>query len=165
MTHVVLGIGSNIERERNVHFALEALSVLGRLEVSPIVESDPVGYDSTSRFYNMVVGVDTFWTLADVRALCKRLERQSGRRVDEPRFSPKTLDIDLLLWGDAISETGQHPVLPHPDILRFGHVLRPLSLLYPARIHPVARTCYKELWEQHQRDFSPLTVLAPPNLA
>ena len=166
MTLAVLGIGSNIQREHNVRFALNALqAALGPLELSPIVESDPVGYDSSSRFYNMVVGVDTEWPIEDVRQLCKRLERQSGRRADEPRFSPKTLDIDLLLWGDTITPEGQRPALPHPDIERFAHVLCPLALLYPSARHPVIGTLYSQLWEQQQAHRLPLTVLSPPTLS
>lgn len=165
MIHAVLGIGSNVDRESNIRFALDSLSAaFGPLELSPIVETDPVGYDSTSRFYNMVVGVATDREFMDVRALCKQLERQSGRHCDEPRFSPKTLDIDVLLWGDTVSEIGQSPVLPHPDILRFSHVLCPLSLLYPTAIHPVVGASYVDLWKQHQHDFSPLAILPPPVL-
>lgn len=165
MTLVVLGIGSNVDREHNVHFALNALrTALGPLALSPIVESDPVGYDSSSRFYNMVVGVDTEWAIEDVRQLCKRLEHQSGRRTDEPRFSPKTLDIDLLLWGETVTPEGQRPALPHPDIARFAHVLCPLALLYPSAQHPVSGTSYGELWQQQRAQLPPLTVLSPPIL-
>lgn len=163
MTLAVLGLGSNIDRERNIRFALDSLSAaLGNLARSPIVESDPVGYDSTSRFYNVVVGVETDLPMMDVRALCKRLELQSGRHPDEPRFSPKTLDIDLLLWGDTVTSDGQHPVLPHPDIVRFAHVLYPLALLYPAARHPGTGTSYESLWEQHRADFPALTITSIP---
>ncbi|BBG30818.1 2-amino-4-hydroxy-6-hydroxymethyldihydropteridine diphosphokinase [Zymobacter palmae] len=162
MTLAVLGIGSNIGREHNIRTALDALSTaLGPLALSPIVESDPVGYDSTSRFYNIVVGVETDQKFQEVKALCKRLERQSGRRTDEPRFSPKTLDIDVLLWGDEVTSGDQHPILPHPDIERFAHVLCPLALLYPDATHPVERVSYKALWEQRKADLPVLTVLPP----
>lgn len=164
MTFVVLGIGSNIERELNIRGALEGLKALGHLDASPIVESAPVGYDSTSHFYNLVVGVETDQPLDTVRTLCKQLERQSGRHPDEPRFSPKTLDVDLLLWGDTVTSPPAHPTLPHPDILRYAHVLCPLALLYPSHTHPVTGTTYQALWKERQATLPPLTVLMPPIL-
>lgn len=162
MTHVVLGIGSNIDRERNIRLALEGLKSLGTLEVSPIVESDPVGYESSSRFFNLVVGVETTYSQEALRLLCKALERQSGRHPEEPRFSPKTLDIDLLLWGDCITDIDDHPRLPHPDILRYAHVLCPLALLYPTAKHPVTGLSYQALWEEKQTSWSSLQQLPPP---
>lgn len=164
MTHVVLGIGSNIERETNIHIALKGLGALGPLEISPVVESAPVGYDSMSYFYNLVIGVETALSLDEVRMRCKELERQSGRRSDEPRFSPKTLDIDLLLWGDTVTTPTQRPTLPHPEILRYAHVLCPLALLYPSAIHPVTGTSYQALWAERCTTFPPLVVLDFPTL-
>lgn len=162
MTHVVLAIGSNIDRERNIDLALRGLKPLGTLEVSPIVESDPVGYDSTSRFYNLVIGVETTYSQSALHALCKALERQSGRCPNEPRFSPKTLDIDLLLWGDLITDADSHPCFPHPDILRYAHVLCPLSLLYPTAKHPIIGASYQVLWENKKAALPTLQQLPPP---
>lgn len=152
MTFAVLGLGSNVAREAHIAYALKGLAALGTLNASPVVESDPVGYDSSSRFHNLVVGLHTDYRFEAVKQLCKRLECDTGRLLDEPRFSPKTLDIDILLWQD-----GQHA--PHPDILCYAHVLCPMALLYPDMKHPGTDQTYRALWEARRHHLPAIAVL------
>ena len=163
MTQVVLGLGSNVSRRTHLRCALAGLKALGPLDISPIVESDPVGYSSASRFYNLVVGFHTNIAVEQVIQLCKRLEREAGRSPDEPRFSPKTLDVDILLWNDDAPPEALSRRLPHPDILQHAHVLCPLALLYPDHRHPTQGQTYQTLWEARRAAF-PKVIILPNTL-
>ncbi|MCL6454576.1 MAG: 2-amino-4-hydroxy-6-hydroxymethyldihydropteridine diphosphokinase [Alicyclobacillus sp.] len=111
-----VGVGSNIGRrlhhlKRAVH-GLRSLAVNGTVRCSPIYETDPVGYLEQPRFLNMAATFETAlgpWSL--LRAL-QMLEREAGR-VRGVRFGPRTLDLDLLLYGDHVMESADLTV-PHP---------------------------------------------------
>ena len=101
-----------------------------------------MGFDGDD-FLNLVVG---FRTDLDIEALSARLhdiEREAGRKRGEARYGPRTLDLDLLVYGD---EVRQSPPLPRPDILKLAFVLRPLADLAGDRHHPVTGKSYKEHW-------------------
>jgi 2-amino-4-hydroxy-6-hydroxymethyldihydropteridine diphosphokinase len=155
MPLVSVSIGSNIEREHHVRACLEALAAtFDGLRVSRIYESEPVGFEDGRNFYNLVAVFDSDWTVGELQAWCKRIEREHGRRKDTPKFSPRTLDIDLLTVGDLI---GEHDGvrLPRDEILHHAFVLLPLSELLPDTPHPVDGRTYGELWSafecKHQR--------------
>lgn len=147
MTEVFVGVGSNVERERRIPEGLHALQQqFGELRVSPVYETAAVGFDG-SPFFNLVV---SFGCCLSPRLLVESLhdiERQCGRRANSPRFAPRPLDLDLLLYDDfVIEEADLH--LPRPDILQYGFALKPLADLIPARRHPVLGYSYSELWAQ-----------------
>jgi len=127
-----VGLGSNLgKREQTIHRALELLQDEGRLEVaavSALRETDPVGYEQQPRFLN---GVAAIRTDLDPRALLRRLqavELELGRDRSGPRFGPRTIDLDLLLYGD---EEIHEPdlVVPHPRLSERRFVLEPLAEL------------------------------------
>ena len=97
MARVAVGIGSNLDRERNVKDALEALAKnFGKLSHSPVYESAAYGFDGPP-FYNLVV---VFKTLLDIRAVYEKIqaiENQQGRETGENRSGSRRLDLDLLL--------------------------------------------------------------------
>lgn len=148
---VYLGLGSNIERERHILAALDALEAeFGQLDCSPVFESEPVGIRSGC-FYNMVVHVRTDLELPVLVQRLKAIEAQEGRLQAGPRELP--LDIDVLLYGNL---TGDFDgiVLPRPRILESAHVLWPLALLAPQLQHPGGRLSYAELWRASSTDYS-----------
>ena len=101
MKRVYISIGSNIERYRHVSAALDALAGwFGELAISPVYESESVGFDG-SDFLNLVVGVDTDMSVGELSRRFKKLEADNGRKASAPKFSPRTLDLDILTWGDA----------------------------------------------------------------
>ncbi|QJD59414.1 2-amino-4-hydroxy-6-hydroxymethyldihydropteridine diphosphokinase [Pseudomonas sp. gcc21] len=152
MTTVLLGIGSNHDRERHLARGLDALEqLLGRLELSPVFESESVGMLGR-RFYNMVVGTQTHLPLADLQAALKAIEAACGRRETKAP-GRVTLDIDILVYGTL---TGVHDgiLLPRRETARNAFVLWPLALLAPDSVLPGTAQRYAELWAGWQGDQS-----------
>ncbi|MGC8120095.1 2-amino-4-hydroxy-6-hydroxymethyldihydropteridine diphosphokinase [Marinobacter sp. VGCF2001] len=151
MRRVYISIGSNIERYRHVTAALDALAEwFGELQISPVYESESVGFDG-SDFLNLVVGVDTDEPVGTLSRYFKKLEAENGRKATAPKFSPRTLDLDILTWGDATG-TIDGVELPRAEILKNAFVLRPLADIAPGEMHPVCGETYGRLWQTYQRD-------------
>lgn len=148
MATVSLSIGSNIERERHVHRSLDALAeTFGRLAISRVFESEPVGFSDGRNFYNLVVVFESDWRVGELQAWCKRLEFANGRRQDSRKYSPRTLDLDLLTVGTL---TGEHDgvSLPRDEILYHAFVLQPLVELLPDTPHPLTGRSYRDHWAE-----------------
>jgi 2-amino-4-hydroxy-6-hydroxymethyldihydropteridine diphosphokinase len=132
MPLVYIGLGSNLgKREATIRRALELLEDGGDIEVeavSSLRETDPVGYEDQPRFLN---GAASLRTELAPRALLERLhavEHELGRDRSAPRFGPRTIDLDLLLYGDErIEEPGLQ--IPHPRLAERRFVLEPLAEL------------------------------------
>lgn len=148
---VYLGIGSNIERERYITAGLDALREnFGELQVSPVYESAAVGFDGEP-FLNLVAAIDTDLAIAELARCLKAIEAANGRRRGEPRYSPRTLDLDILTYDDVVGSISGVE-LPRAEILTNAFVLRPLADLAPEERHPVEAITYLELWRQYRRD-------------
>jgi len=147
MTLLVLSLGSNIDASKNVVSAVTALKKkFGVLSISNIYESEALGF-SGENFLNFVASVDTNYSLQDIFDYLKKLETRMGRNRDEPRFSDRTIDVDILLYGDSDGkECGLE--LPRPEILYSAFVLRPLAELHPDLKHAKHGVSYKQLWNQ-----------------
>ncbi len=145
MPRVWLSIGSNIDREHNIRSAVKDLrGIWGKLLVSRIYESDAVGCRG-GRFFNLVVGLDTEDTAAQINARLRAIEDAHGRKRGPDKCAPRTLDIDLLTYGDAVVRDGTL-VLPREEITRYAFVLRPLAELAADQLHPAAGRTYGALW-------------------
>lgn len=146
MARVTVSIGSNIEREHHVRACLDALAAaFGDLAISRVFESEPVGFEDGRNFYNLVVAFDSDWPVGELQAWCKRLEYANGRRQGSPKFSPRTLDIDLLTVGELTGD--QDGVeLPRDEILHHAFVLQPLAELLPEARHPLSGRTYRDHW-------------------
>ena len=145
---VYISIGSNIDRERYVRASLDALAGwFGEIEVSPVYESEAVGFDG-SPFLNLVVGIKTHLSVGELSKHFKQLEAENGRRRDAPKFSARTLDLDILTYGEAVGRM-DGVELPRGEILRNAFVLRPLADIAPNVKHPVFRKRYLELWQAY----------------
>jgi len=167
MTVVHVGVGSNVDRERNVRSGLASLAALfGPLRVSRVFESVAVGF-AGDPFFNLVVSFETALPPDEVARLLRGIEFAHGRPARAVKLSPRTLDLDLLLFGDEIQFTECLHV-PREDVTRFAYVLWPLAELDGELRHPVDRRTYREIWAAFPRtsapglvpvDFAPLAVV------
>lgn len=151
MARVWISLGSNIDRERNIRAALRDLQAqFGHLLISRVYESEAVGF-SGDAFYNLVVGADTELPVAELVQLFRTIESTHGRTREGGSFAPRTLDIDLLTYGDRIVDLdGMH--LPRDEITRYAFVLLPLTELAGDSCHPELGQTYNEIWQGFDRD-------------
>lgn len=148
---VYVGIGSNLDRERYVSAALDALADrFGDIRISPVYESESVGFDG-SPFLNLVVGVMSDLSVDELSKCFKALEADNGRRPEAPRFSARTLDLDILTYGSEIGCV-EGVELPRGEILKNAFVLWPLADIAPNEVHPVCGKSYGELWRAYRSD-------------
>lgn len=151
MARVYVSIGSNIDREHYITTALNALDEwFEELLISSVYESESVGFDG-SPFYNLVVGLDTGLSVAELSARFKQLEVDNGRRRDVPKFSPRTLDLDILTYNNEVGRISGVE-LPRGEILENAFVLLPLAEIAPSAVHPVCGERYQVLWKAYDRD-------------
>ena len=146
---MLVGIGSNQNREAGLRAALDALTGwFGELALSPVYESPAVGFDG-SPFLNMVVGFDTNLPLAELSRRFKQLEAEHGRIRGSARFAAQTLDIDMLTYGERVGVfCGVE--LPRAEILVSAYVLKPLADVAGTRLHPQCGQSYQQLWCLHR---------------
>lgn len=160
MTRVFVSIGSNVDRERHVCAALKALEQqFGSLVVSPVYETAAVGFDGAP-FYNLVAGFDTDWPVARLTAWLRELEAANGRVREAAKFSDRSLDVDLLTYGDAVGVI-DGVQLPREEIGRYAFVLKPLADMAPEACLPGTRQTYAALWAAHPEAlsvFTPVTL-------
>ena len=140
MTRVYVGLGSNLgDREASLRAAVDLLEANPEIQfvaVSRFRETDPVGLVDQPRFLNGAVAIDTELAAPDLLDRLLTIERDLGReRGVGPRWGPRTIDLDLLLYGD---ETFQWPGLtvPHPRLHERRFALEPLADLDPALVVP-----------------------------
>jgi 2-amino-4-hydroxy-6-hydroxymethyldihydropteridine diphosphokinase len=148
MPRVYLSLGSNIDREKNIRAALAELEArYGDLLVSTVYESEAVGFEGDN-FYNLVVGLDTDKSVGELAAELRAIEEAHGRARQAPRFSSRTLDIDILTYGNACGEI-DGVRLPRGEILKNAFVLRPLADIAPNDRHPETVRPFAEHWEAY----------------
>ena len=150
MPRVYISIGSNIERDKNILASLQALEQqFGRLTISSIYESEPVGFTGDT-FYNLVVGFNSELEVKDVAKQLRQIELDNGRTRDCQKFSARTLDLDLLLYDDLILNDGRLQI-PRDEIEHYAFVLEPLAEIAPTLKHPISHLSYAELWEKFDK--------------
>ena len=150
MTTLALSIGSNIDAASNIRAALDALSAqFANLRCSTTFESQAVGFDGDN-FLNLVVLAETDRELEDVSTFLKQLEDQLGRDRQQARFSGRTMDIDILLFGGE-SGASAGIELPRPEITENAFVLQPLAELLPDAVHPATGKSYRQLWQEYDK--------------
>ena len=143
---VYVAAGSNVDAVRHLKLALRELRQLyPALAVSPAYRNKAVGFAGDD-FVNLVVGFRTSLSPAQVREQLQNVEAACGRARDAPKWAPRTMDLDILLFGDRV---GNEPglVLPRPDLLRRPYMLKPMADIAPQVVHPVAGKTMRELWE------------------
>ena len=146
MSTAWLGLGSNVNAENNIRAGISALGeTFSDVSLSPAYASTAVGFEGDD-FINLVARVETDLQPTELREYLRNLEDRYGRRRDVPKFSDRSLDIDILLYGDLVLLS---PILeiPRAEILKFAHVLKPLADLDPDLLHPSELRCLAEIWK------------------
>ena len=140
-----LSLGSNVSPDKNIQFALGQLSqIFGETVSSSIYKTKAVGFEG-SDFLNLVVKIETG---LDPEKLIDRLhgiEEMTGRITGTKAFNDRTLDIDVLIYGDYINPDLN---IPRDEILMYGFVLEPLAELNPEGLHPIEMVTFIELWSR-----------------
>jgi 2-amino-4-hydroxy-6-hydroxymethyldihydropteridine diphosphokinase len=134
-----LGLGANLgDREATIRRALELLAHSGAVDVvavSTLGETEPVGLVDQPRFLNGAAAVETEFSPRELLDLLLAVERELGRTRTGPRFGPRTIDLDLLVYGDElVDEPGL--TVPHPRLAERRFALEPLVELEPELVVP-----------------------------
>lgn len=146
MSTAWLGLGSNINAPAHIRAAIIELGKqFESIELSPIYSSTAVGFDGND-FINLVARIETGMSPLELRQYLRDLEDRYGRKRGVPKFSDRSLDIDILLYDDLVLRS---PVLeiPRAEIVRFAHVLKPLVDLDPELIHPTEQRSMADIWD------------------
>ncbi|QNH13950.1 2-amino-4-hydroxy-6- hydroxymethyldihydropteridine diphosphokinase [Xanthomonas sp. SI] len=148
MTTVLLSLGSNLRPQQHLPAAIGALRQrFGPIAVSPTYRTPAVGFDG-SPFLNNAVSLQTEWELEVLDAWLHALEDAHGRDRSGPRFSDRTLDIDVVFYGDRIVEGPSHLRIPRPE-LRHAFVLKPLADIAADFVDPLSGRSLGALWQAH----------------
>ena len=147
-TDAYIALGSNLgDRELNL---LRAVAEIGKLPdskvtgLSPFYETSPVGVTDQPAFFNAVLRLATTHTPHELLHSLQRLENEVFKRTRTVRWGPRTMDLDLLLYGNEVIASDDL-ILPHPHMTERRFVLQPLSMLAPELIHPVEGRSIAEL--------------------
>jgi len=153
MIDVFLGLGSNQEPKRHLAAGIVALQQrFGELQLSPVYRSEAVGF-SGSDFLNAAARIQTDIGIAALKDWLTELENRHGRDRSQPRFSDRSLDIDILLYGDEVGNFDGLE-LPRGEILKYAHVLKPLADIAPALVHPLTGVTMGDHWQRFEGDRS-----------
>ncbi len=161
MPQVYVAAGSNVEPERHLARAVAELErAFGPLVVSPWYRNTAAGFEGDD-FINFAVQFATDLPARDVLARLHRIEEACGRPRSAPKWAPRTMDLDILLYGAQVSEEPRL-VLPRPDLLRRAYMLGPLADIAPNLVHPTAGATIGELWQGFDRQAHPLVRVPSP---
>jgi 2-amino-4-hydroxy-6-hydroxymethyldihydropteridine diphosphokinase len=157
MARVYLSLGSNLEPVRYLRVALDALRErFGALDISPAYRSAAVGFDGAD-FINLAVGLDTDLSPEALNDWLHALEDRNGRRRDVPRYADRTLDVDIVLYDDLVTQGPGHLDIPRKE-LKHAFVLKPIADIAPQLRHPVSGRTMAQLWAAFPADSEPLAV-------
>lgn len=140
-----LSLGSNLEPQRHLRAALTDLAAhFGALRVSPAYRFAAVGFDGPD-FVNLAVGLDTELDPLALNDWLHALEDRHGRRRDVPRYSSRTLDVDIVLFDDLVLSGPGHLEIPRQELAE-AFVLKPLMDIAPELRHPLSGQTLREIW-------------------
>jgi 2-amino-4-hydroxy-6-hydroxymethyldihydropteridine diphosphokinase len=155
-TIAYIGLGSNRgDRKTNCRKALELLAESGRVtKVSSFYRTEPVGFKDQEDFINAVAEVETDLSPQELLAACNRIEAELGR-TREVRWGPRTIDLDILLYGDrTVHDHDPDLTIPHPLLADRRFVLVPLCEIAPQALHPVSGKTVERLLHELENSHS-----------
>ena len=147
----IIGMGSNIgDRRANFDIALALLEKedgIRILQFSELYMTAPVGYLDQDWFLNSAIEIETTLLPIELLKTVKQLESVLGRDFEGPRFGPRILDLDILLYGDEIIQLPELEI-PHPRLCERRFVLAPVCDIVPQQMHPILDKTMRELFEE-----------------
>ena len=151
MTDALLLLGSNVEPEKNIPAALEALRNMWGIKLlaaSPTFQSPAIGADglpaAQPEFHNTAVYIRTDLSVRQLRAALRNIEAQLGRVRTSDKYAPRPIDIDIAFYGSSVVEV-DGTVIPDPDIERQPHVAVPLAEIAPDWRHPLSGMTLRQI--------------------
>lgn len=160
MPQVFIAAGSNVAPHEHMAMATDELRrAFPQVRFSPWYQNRAAGFDG-SDFINLVAAFQTEVSVDELLVVLRRIETLCGRPREAPRWAPRTMDLDVLLYGDLVCQrTGL--TLPRPDLLLRAYMLGPLADLAPDLIHPTAKVSIGELWRRFDQKAHPLERVTP----
>ena len=159
MTLAYVSGGSNLDAEGNLVLAARALKARHPgTRFSHCYRNPAIGFEGPE-FINFVAEVPVAGNPALLKGELECIETQCGRSRDAPKWAPRAMDLDILLFGDVVQET-PGLILPRPDLLRWGFMLGPLAELAPQLVHPLVQRTVGDIWEGFDRSAHPLSAIA-----
>jgi len=144
MSKVYIGIGSNVDREKNINSCIKCFrEKYSNIILSPLYETSSMGFDGPN-FYNLVCSFETNQNIIKLKKELSIIEKNHGRSMNETKFSSRTLDIDILYYDDLIHKD-ENINLPRKEIIKYDFVLRPLVDIAPEFIHPSLKKTNREI--------------------
>jgi 2-amino-4-hydroxy-6-hydroxymethyldihydropteridine diphosphokinase len=157
MTPAYVSGGSNLDAEQNLLKAARALrATYPGARFSRVYRNRAVGFDGPD-FLNFVVELPVPGGPGALKAELERVEGECGRQRYAPKWAPRTMDLDILLFGEVILEL-PGLVVPRPQLAHWAFMLGPLAELAPDALHPVAGRTVGDLWAAFDRAAHPLMV-------
>jgi 2-amino-4-hydroxy-6-hydroxymethyldihydropteridine diphosphokinase len=158
MPEVFVAAGSNIDPVKQLTLALDELRRSFRpLLISPAYRNKAVGFEGED-FLNLVVGFDASDDLYRIRERLQQIEALCGRPRDAAKWAPRSMDLDILLYGDEIkNEPGL--ILPRPDLVKRPYMLKPMADIAPNVVHPTLHKTMRQLWNDFEDKAHAMTVV------
>jgi 2-amino-4-hydroxy-6-hydroxymethyldihydropteridine diphosphokinase len=158
---VFVAAGSNVDPEENLARACAEIErSWPDARFSRAYRNAAVGFDGPD-FINLVVGFSTAQPLSAVIARLHAIETQCGRPRYAPKWASRTMDLDVLLFGDLVEKTAEY-TLPRTDLLKRPYMLGPMAEIAPEVVHPTAGRTIGELWREFDRDGHTMTAVVVP---
>jgi 2-amino-4-hydroxy-6-hydroxymethyldihydropteridine diphosphokinase len=160
MPEVYVAAGSNVAPVHHMALAAGELArAFADVRFSPWYQNRPAGFEGPD-FINLVAGFSTERSVDELLVVLRGIEAACGRPRAAPRWAPRTMDLDVLLYGDLVCRRTDL-TLPRPDLLVRAYMLGPLADLAPDLMHPGTGETIGELWRRFDQNAHPLTRVAP----
>ena len=151
MTDVYISVGSNVDREKHIRAAINSLQDnFGQLILSSVYETTAIGFKGDD-YLNLVAVFETTKEPEQVDLILDKIEILNGRTPENRKLSARTLDLDLILFGDHVSDDPKLKI-PRDEILKCAFMLEPLAEIAGELKHPVIGKTYSELWRSFDKN-------------